>query len=131
MIFIPSLSNYLLCIMNETNPGPMVAKESTHTPSSIFFFIASISFFAASFTNWGSFLHLVAATTIDVIIIKMTTDETDAIMIFCFLVKFLMSNLDFGGLWIWFSILEKIFTFGFEASDSTSKMKLLERGSFR
>ena len=63
--------------------------------------------------------------------IKITADETNvAIMIFCFFVKFLMSNLDFGGLWIWFSILEKNFTFGFEASDSTSKMRLLERGSF-
>ena len=103
-----------------------VPKESTQIPSDIFFFTASILYSSASFTISGSFLHLVAATTVDVIMIKMTTDETDAIMIFCFLVKFLMSNLDLGGLEVWFSILAMNFTFGLEASDSTSKMRLLE-----
>ena len=57
--------------------------------------------------------------------IKITVHATDAaIMIFCFLLKFLMSNLDFGGLEVWFSIFEM--NFGFEASDSTSKMRLVE-----
>ena len=49
----------------------------------------------------------VKATTIPMTMNKITANETDAIMIFCFLVKFLMSNLDLGGFKVSISIFEE------------------------
>ena len=66
----------------------------------------------------------VKATTIPMTMNKITADETDAIMIFCFLVKFLMSNLDLGGFEVSISIL-KLNWLCNEINDSTLVVILL------